>query len=124
MADAPAVIAGQGFSQLFLGRFRVFHEKRLGAHNNSRRAVTALERGIICKGSLQRTQLSGNRIRQTFQGNNTLSITIRSQQHTGGCRVSVHNDRAAAAGSVIAASFDGSQVQAVPQFRIHKGIVK
>jgi len=83
VADTPAEVAGQGILDFFLGRVRIFIEKRLGSHNDSWCTEAALKGRMVNECLLKGIKFPCLRVLQAFDSGDGCSVALHRQNLTG-----------------------------------------
>ena len=96
-----------------------FIQQRFDHHDDPRCTITALECRVVNKRLLNRVQLSGFRILQSFQRDDSLSFTLHCENGAAGDSISVDDDGAGSTDSLITAQLCRCQFQPFPQ-RMHQ----
>ena len=115
MADAAAVVASEGFLHFVLCGRRVLIEEGFGAHDDTWGTEAALERRVFDEGLLDRVELAGRWVFESFDGSDALTVAFDSKRHTGENRFAVHNDSAAATRTVVAGDLRSGKSEVLSQ---------
>ena len=113
MRAAAAKISGAGVFDFVGGRVRIFFQQRRHAHDETRRAIAALQRVLFQKRLLHLRQFAI--FRQSFDRRDFAALRLDGEFLAGINRQVVHQHRAGAAGRAVATFLRAGQAGIIPQ---------
>src|ERR1700719_579364 len=110
VAGIAAQVARNGDADFPLGRVRIVAQEFQERGQYARRAEAALHAVILMKGLLQRMQLVGARC-DAFDGEKVVAVRLDGEHQARPHRTAVHQDRAGAAYTVLAAQMRAGEAE-------------
>ena len=110
---AAAQVPGAGVLDFVGGRMRILFQQRRHAHDETRRAIAALQRVLVNERLLHLRQFAV--FGQSFDGGDFMALRLDGEFLAGINRQVVQQHRAGAAGRAVAAFLGAGQAGIIPQ---------
>jgi len=121
VADTPAIVTGKGLFNLLPGWRRVFIQQGFSAQYDTGSAEPALKSGGIDKRLLERVQLAGQSVLQSFYRNDGGTVAFHRERHAGEDSLAVYQHGTGPAGTMVAGYFCTGKPQHLAE-RVHQSV--